>query len=87
MRRRHPAGGGEAWDAPVFVITAEHARRYGKRLARLHPDEAELREYYEAFNGETVDHAGRIMAEWLDIVRRSIEEARGDRVVLIPVEE
>ena len=78
---------GEAWDVPVFVIAAEHARRYGKRLARLHPDRAELRAYFEEFNAETRPEAGRMIAEWLEIVRRSVEKAGEGRVVVIPVED
>jgi|SRR5215211_9268244 len=78
---------GEAWDAPVFVIAAEHARRYGKRLARLRPPEAELQRFFESFTEEPRGTAGQEMAEWLDVVRRSVSEARGDRVVVIPVEE
>lgn len=83
-----PAGEiGEAWEVPVFVIAPEHARRYGKRLTRLNPDEAELRAYFEEFNAETVPHAGEIMADWLDILRRSLDVARDGRVVVIPVED
>ena len=78
---------GEAWEVPVFVIASEHARRYGKRLERLKPEEAELRAYFEEFNAETVPHAGQIMADWLDILRRSLDAARDGRVVVIPVEE
>jgi hypothetical protein len=78
---------GEAWDVPVFVITEEHARRYRERLARLRPDEAELRAYFEEFNEESLPEAGETMAEWLDIVRRSLETARDGRVVVIPIED
>ena len=78
---------GEAWEVPVFVIAPEHARRYGRRIGRLSPDEAELRAYFEEFNAETVPHAGQIMADWLAILRRSLEAARDGRVVVIPVDD
>ncbi len=78
---------GEAWEVPVFVIAAEHARRYDKRLTRLNPDAAELGAYFEEFNAETVPHAGEIMSDRLDILRRSLDAARDGRVVVIPVDD
>jgi hypothetical protein len=77
----------EAWDMPVLVLTAEHARRHRRRLERLRPREAELRAYFEAFNEESRGDAGDAMAEYLGIVRTALREAIGQRVVVIPLED
>jgi hypothetical protein len=74
-------------DAPVLVLTAELARRYGPRLARLHPDEAELRDFYAEFNEESWPEAGVAMADWLRTLRRTLAIADERRVVILPLEE
>ena len=76
----------EAWGTPVLVLTDEHARRYGRRLARLRPSEAKLRAYYEGLSSEPLGVAGQAMADYLDIVREALGRATGDRAVVIPVE-
>jgi hypothetical protein len=74
------------WDASVVVIAAEHARRYGRRLAKLHPSREELGEFYDEFNAGSWPGSGRAMAHWLGIVQRSVERVGDDGgTVVIPV--
>jgi hypothetical protein len=77
----------QAWDVPVIVITAQHARRYGRRLERLRPSGAKLRAYYEAFSETSLATAGEGMAEYLEVVRAAMRAATGDRVVVLPMED
>jgi hypothetical protein len=88
-RPRVPEAGriSEAWDVPVIVITADHARRYGRRLERLRPSETKLRAYFEAFSEGSHGTAGEGMEEYLDAVRAAMRAATGDRVVVLLMED
>ena len=78
---------GEAWDAPVLVLTAAHAQRYGRKLERLRPGRKELQAFADEFTEEQMPDAGEAMAQWLEITRRSLASVTGDRVVVIPISE
>ena len=78
---------GDSWDASVVVIAAEHRRRYERRLSRLRPDRAELRDFSNEFNADDSPEAGRAMADWLDIVKRATQLADDRRVVVIPISD
>jgi hypothetical protein len=76
-----------AWDVPVLLIAAGHARSYGRRLARVRADRAELREYAEAFSEEELPEAGLAMERWLTIVKQAVSRVDERRVVVIPLTE
>ena len=73
-------------DAALFFLTAEHRRRYGRKLASLNPSTAELRRYYELFTEETEPSAGRAMRAVLVAVRKGLRAADARTVTVFEAE-
>jgi hypothetical protein len=76
---------GDRWDVPLLLVTAEHKRRYQRRLQRVTADRDELRDFYNEFNADSWPEAGIAMADWLRIVKASTVAATPRRTVVIPV--
>jgi hypothetical protein len=76
---------GDRWDVSVLLLTAEHKRKYQRRLQRLRAGRDELGDFYNEFNADTWPEAGIAMADWLRIVKASTKAVTPRRTVVIPL--
>ena len=75
----------QASGATHFIFTAEHRSKYLEALDPQHYDEAELRDYYNDFNGCNEPQVGRAMLDGIVALQEGLASLPDGQVIMFMI--